>query len=89
MDEPTSVLTPEEINKLFKIIKKLVADGLTVIFISHKLDEIINLSDHVTIMRNGKVISNLTTKNEDPESLGYKMLGYKVTKTKQINNHVK
>ncbi len=86
MDEPTSVLTPDEINKLFKIIKKLVADGLTVIFISHKLDEIINLSDHVTIMRNGEVISNLTTKNEDPESLGYKMLGYKVTKTKQINN---
>ena len=37
-------------------------------------------------MRNGKVISNLTTKNEDPESLGYKMLGYKVTKTKQTNN---
>ena len=86
MDEPTSVLTPEEIDKLFKIIKKLVADGLTVIFISHKLDEIINLSDHVTIMRNGKVVSNLTTKNEDPESLGYKMLGYKVSKTKQINN---
>ncbi len=86
MDEPTSVLTPEEIKKLFKIIKKLVADGLTVIFISHKLDEIINLSDHVTIMRNGKVVSNLNTKNEDPESLGYKMLGYKVSKTKQINN---
>ncbi len=86
MDEPTSVLTPEEINKLFKIIKKLVADGLTVIFISHKLEEIINISDHVTIMRNGKVVSNLNTKNEDPESLGYKMLGYKVSITKQTNN---
>ena len=42
MDEPTSVLTPDEISKLFKIIKNLVKDGLTVIFISHKLEEIIN-----------------------------------------------
>ena len=82
MDEPTSVLTPDEISKLFKIIKNLVKDGLTVIFISHKLEEIINLSDYVTIMRNGKVVSTISTKNEDPESLGYKMLGYKVSKAK-------
>ena len=64
MDEPTSVLTPDEISKLFKIIKNLVKDGLTVIFISHKLEEIINLSDYVTIMRNGKVVSTISTQNE-------------------------
>ncbi len=86
MDEPTSVLTPLEINKLFKILKKLVSDGLTVIFISHKLDEIINLSDQVTIMRNGKVVSTINTKNENPDTLGYKMLGYKVSKTTQQNH---
>ncbi len=86
MDEPTSVLTPDEISNLFNIIKKLVKDGLTVIFISHKLEEIINLSDQVTIMRNGKVVSTITTKNENAETLGYKMLGYKVSKTKQVNN---
>ena len=53
LDEPTSVLTPEEIKNLFEIINKLVRDDLTVIFISHKLDEIINLSEEVTILRNG------------------------------------
>ena len=86
MDEPTSVLTPDEISKLFKIIKNLVKDGLTVIFISHKLEEIINLSDYVTIMRNGKVVSTISTQNEDPETLGYKMLGYKVSKAKQVRD---
>ncbi len=83
LDEPTSVLTPNEIKNLFEIIKKLTSDGLTVIFISHKLDEIINLSDEVTILRNGKVVGTFNTKNEDPESLGFKMLGYKIPKLKQ------
>ena len=86
MDEPTSVLTPDEISNLFKILKNLVKDGLTVIFISHKLEEIINLSDYVTIMRNGKVVSTISTQNEDPETLGYKMLGYKVSKVKQVSD---
>jgi simple sugar transport system ATP-binding protein len=51
LDEPTSVLTPDEIKNLFKIISNLVQDNLTVIFISHKLEEIINLSKRVTILR--------------------------------------
>ena len=69
-----------------KMIDGLVKDGLTVIFISHKLEEIINLSDYVTIMRNGKVVSTISTQNEDPETLGYKMLGYKVSKAKQVRD---
>ena len=78
LDEPTSVLTPFEIERLFNIIKKLVKDGLTVLFISHKLEEIINLTNYVTILRSGKVIGTYETHQETPESLGLKMLGYEV-----------
>ena len=78
LDEPTSVLTPFEIDRLFNIIKKLVKDGLTVLFISHKLEEIINLTNYVTILRSGKVVGTYETHQESPDSLGYKMLGYEV-----------
>ena len=78
LDEPTSVLTPFEIERLFKIIKTLVKDGLTVLFISHKLEEIINLTNYVTILRSGKVVGTYETYKESPDSLGYKMLGYEV-----------
>ncbi len=83
LDEPTSVLTPDEIKNLFKIIGNLVQDNLTVIFISHKLEEIINLSNRVTILRGGEVVDTLITKNENPDSLGLKMLGYKLAKLKR------
>jgi len=66
LDEPTSVLTPFEIERLFNIIKKLVKDGLTVLFISHKLEEIINLTNYVTILRSGKVIGTYETHQESP-----------------------
>ena len=78
LDEPTSVLTPLEIERLFNIVKKLVKDGLTVLFISHKLEEIINFSNNVTILRSGKVIGTFETHKESPDSLGLKMLGYEV-----------
>ncbi len=83
LDEPTSVLTPKEVNNLFSIIRNLVKDGLTVIFISHKLEEIINLSEAVTVLRRGEVVDTFITKNENPESLGFKMLGYKLPKLKK------
>ncbi len=83
LDEPTSVLTPDEIKNLFKVISNLVQDNLTVIFISHKLEEIINLSNRVTILRGGEVVDTLITKNENPDSLGLKMLGYKIAKLKR------
>jgi len=83
LDEPTSVLTPDEIKNLFKIVSNLVNDNLTVIFISHKLEEIIKLSNKVTILRGGEVVDTLITKNENPDSLGFKMLGYKIAKLKR------
>lgn len=54
MDEPTSVLTPQEVDQLFSTLRTLVDDGLTIIFITHKLDEVIKVSDRVTVLRKGK-----------------------------------
>ena len=57
MDEPTSVLTPQEIKNLFKILKSLASSGCSILYISHKLEEIIELADEVTILKSGKSIA--------------------------------
>ncbi len=57
MDEPTSSLTEKEVNHLFKIINKLRKQGISIIYISHKMEEILEISDEVTIMRDGKWIA--------------------------------
>ncbi|WP_409304770.1 galactose/methyl galactoside ABC transporter ATP-binding protein MglA [Peribacillus sp. SCS-155] len=63
MDEPTSSLTETEVNHLFKIIKKLQSDNVAVIYISHKMEEILKISDEVTIMRDGKSITTKAAKD--------------------------
>ncbi len=55
MDEPTAVLTPQEIDELFETLRSMVADGNSIIFISHKLDEVLAIADRVTVLRNGRV----------------------------------
>jgi ribose transport system ATP-binding protein len=59
MDEPTSALSPAECRRLFKIIRQLAADGVAIVYISHRLDEVMHLSDRVTVLRDGK---HVTTK---------------------------
>lgn len=63
MDEPTSALSLSEINNLFRIVRELVANGKTIIFISHKLDEIYEICESVTVLRDGKLIGSGATKN--------------------------
>lgn len=75
LDEPTSVLTPQEVDGLFSTIKKLVNDGLGVVFISHKLDEVFAISDIITVLREGKVIDSLYPKDTDKKSLAKLMVG--------------
>ena len=65
MDEPTSVLTPNEIEKLFVTLDKLIKEGRTILYITHKLEEVIKICNEVTIMRNGKVIETCEAKNEN------------------------
>lgn len=59
LDEPTTVFTPQEAEKLFRIMKKMKDEGCAVIFISHKMDEVINISDKISILRKGKYIATL------------------------------
>ncbi|MGB9857818.1 MAG: sugar ABC transporter ATP-binding protein [Brevinematia bacterium] len=66
MDEPTSALTFAEITKLFEIIKSLKAQGITVLYISHRLDEVFEISDRITVLRDGRKIETLETKKTSP-----------------------
>ena len=78
MDEPTSVLTPQEVDQLFNTLRTLVDDGLTIIFITHKLDEVMKVSDRVTVLRKGKVVSTILTTETDKPSLARLMVGREV-----------
>ncbi|MEK5057810.1 ABC transporter ATP-binding protein [Paenibacillus shunpengii] len=78
-DEPTAVLTPQEISELMVIMKKLVAEGKSIILITHKLKEIMEISDTVTIIRRGKVIDTVKTSETTPNDLAEKMVGRNVT----------
>jgi len=78
LDEPTGVLTPSEADQLFKILKRLRNEGKTIIFITHKLREIMNITDNVSVMRLGKMVSTLSTKETNPEKLAELMVGRKV-----------
>jgi len=78
MDEPTSVLTPQEVDQLFTTLRTLVDDGLTIIFITHKLDEVMQVSDRVTVLRKGKVVATLLTDETDKPALARLMVGREV-----------
>lgn len=75
MDEPTSVLTPQEVDTLFETLRKLASEGVAILYISHKLSEIQALCDRATIMRMGKVVATCTPSNETPRSLAEMMIG--------------
>ena len=89
MDEPTSVLTPQEVENLFVTLNALVKEGRTILYITHKLEEVITLCNDVTIMRNGKVIDSCSTDNQTAKSLATKMLGEKLEDLKTDYSHIK
>lgn len=80
-DEPTAVLTPQEIDELISIIKGLAAEGKSIIFISHKLDEISKVADRVTILRRGRKIETLEVAETTKEEMSELMVGRKVSFT--------
>ena len=75
LDEPTSVLSPQEVNSLFATLKSMVKQGLSIIFITHKLDEVMQVSDRVTVLRDGKVVGNVKTSDTNKEELANMMVG--------------
>lgn len=79
LDEPTAVLTPQETQELFSIVRNLVDNlGKTVIIITHKLQEVLHLSDRVSVMRQGKMIGTLNTKEANEQILAEMMVGREV-----------
>ena len=75
LDEPTGVLTPQETKELFVVLRDLVKSGKTIIFISHKLKEVLDISDRITVMRRGKVVGHLTTRDTSEEEIATLMVG--------------
>ncbi|HLZ93739.1 MAG TPA: ABC transporter ATP-binding protein [Candidatus Dormibacteraeota bacterium] len=75
LDEPTGVLTPQESKELFAVLRDLVKSGKTIIFISHKLKEVLEISDRITVMRRGKVVGHLVTKDTNEEEIARAMVG--------------
>jgi len=78
LDEPTAVLTPQEAVELFEILKQFVAQGLSVIFISHKLNELLDIADRVTVLRRGKKIDTILSEGATEAGLARMMVGREV-----------
>ena len=74
-DEPTAVLTPQDIDEFCEILLRLKAQGKTILFISHKLNEVMKVADHVTVIRLGKVIGTVRTQETNPQELTRMMVG--------------
>lgn len=81
LDEPTAVLTPQETQSLFQVLKALKADGRTIIIITHKLSEVMAISDRVTVLRDGKNVAELVTAETTPAELTRHMTGRDVDLT--------
>ena len=78
LDEPTAVLTPQETEKLFAVLRRMRDDGKAIIIITHKLHEVLSLSDRVAVLRKGEYIGTVDTKDADESSLTEMMVGKKV-----------
>lgn len=75
LDEPTAVLVPQEVDELFTSLRELQAEGVTIIFISHKLDEVLAISDGITVMRGGKTVASTTPADVNAHELAELMVG--------------
>jgi general nucleoside transport system ATP-binding protein len=78
LDEPTAVLTPPEADRLFSVLQRMKSEGLSIIFITHRLKEVMQVSDRVTVLQKGKKVATVNTKDVSTEELAYMMVGRKV-----------
>lgn len=78
LDEPTAVLTPQESQRLFEILDNLKEDGKSIVFISHKLNEVMQISDRISVMRQGEYIGTVDKKDTSPAGLAKMMIGREV-----------
>jgi general nucleoside transport system ATP-binding protein len=75
LDEPTAVLTPDEAERLFSLLRRLATEGRTVLFVTHKLREVLAVTDRVSVMRAGRIVATLDTATTDAQTLGELMIG--------------
>jgi ABC-type uncharacterized transport system ATPase subunit len=78
LDEPTAVLTPQEVDDLFATLRRMADEGHALIFISHKLHEVLSISDRITVLRDGRVVRTLNTADTDRQELAHLMVGREV-----------
>jgi ABC-type uncharacterized transport system ATPase subunit len=78
LDEPTAVLSPLEVKELWGVLRRLRDDGATIVLITHKLDEVMDISDRITVMRQGQTIARLETGSATPETIAKAMVGREV-----------
>jgi ABC-type uncharacterized transport system ATPase subunit len=81
LDEPTAVLTPQEAGELFGILRSLQREGMSIIFITHKLNEVLEIADRITVLRRGKVVGSLPAEGATEEGLANLMVGREVLLT--------
>lgn len=79
LDEPTAVLTPQETKQLFEVLRRMKKDGKSIIIITHKLHEVLSISDRVTVLRKGEYIGTVETKDATEKSLTEMMVGKKIS----------
>lgn len=87
MDEPTAVLTPQETEEMFKILRNFTASGNAVIFITHKLNEVMAITDRITVLRDGKLIGTVKRAETDTDELARMMVGRDIALT--VNKHAR
>src|SRR5258708_2741889 len=78
LDEPTALLTPQESDDLFETLRRMKDEGRTVVFVSHKLEEVMSITDRVTVLRAGKVVGTVQTSETNPRDLARMMVGREV-----------
>ncbi len=88
MDEPTSVLTPQEVDELFKTLRRLSEEGVSILYISHKLEEIKALCHTATIMRMGEVVAECTPENETARSMAEMMMGEDLVSPERVDRKI-
>jgi ABC-type sugar transport system ATPase subunit len=81
MDEPTSALTEGEVARLFRVIERLRARGVTILYISHKMDEVFRLADRIVVMRDGRLVDTLDRHASDPRQVTHLMVGREIEAT--------
>src|SRR3954462_4198002 len=81
MDEPTSALTEAEVSRLYRVIERLRKRGVTILYISHKMDEVFHLSDRVTVLRDGRLVKTLDRRATTPQEVTHLMVGREIETT--------